>query len=244
MKKPAIIATVILLPSIVLCTSGQCQDRYSDVKNKFAATNKMPVGDISDTPIVGLYQLEVGSNIIYYYPEKDLLVFGEIWKGRESLTAQKRSQLISKKVKEIPLSKAMKVGNGANTVIEFTDPDCPYCRQAAEFLNERNDVTRYVFFFPLQGHPDAKSKIRYILCSSDRGKAYKEVMAGKIDGQKVDTCPDDEVSALMKDHLEIANKAGINGTPVFWINGAFVHGANIPALEALLNQNKSKEKVP
>ena len=27
------------------------------------------------------------------------------------------------------LDKALKIGTGKTTIIEFTDPDCPYCRQ-------------------------------------------------------------------------------------------------------------------
>ena len=101
-------------------------------------------------------------------------------------------------------------------------------------------MTRYVFFFPLPSHRDAEQKIRFILCSNEQEKSYQEVMEGKLDGKTVDTCGKDSVSATMREHKEIATKAGINGTPAFWVNGKSVQGANIPALEALLNQKRSK----
>ena len=75
-------------------------------------------------------------------------------------------------------------------MIEITDPDCTYCRQASAYLSARNDVTRYVFFFPLPIHPNAEAKIRHIFCAADRARAYEEAMAGKLDDMKFKPCDD------------------------------------------------------
>lgn len=37
-------------------------------------------------------------------------------------------------VEELPLDKAIKIGTGPIKVVEVTDPDCPYCRKASQFL--------------------------------------------------------------------------------------------------------------
>jgi thiol:disulfide interchange protein DsbC len=202
------------------------------------------VGEVRKTDIPGLYELEVGPNIIYFYPDKGLILFGEIWtKDGKSLTAARREQLAAKRVKDIPLDKGVRIGSGPNTVVEFTDPDCPFCRKASEYLKGRNDTTRYVFFFPLPVHKDAENKARLILCSKDKEKTYKEVMSGTYDERKVEPCPDEKVSALLKEHREIAAKAGVTGTPAFWINGSFVMGANLPAMERIFkNQNNATDK--
>src|SRR5574340_1146888 len=47
----------------------------------------------------------------------------------------------------LPLDKAIKIGDGGTTVIEITDPDCPFCRRASAYLSAKNDITRYVFFY-------------------------------------------------------------------------------------------------
>jgi thiol:disulfide interchange protein DsbC len=198
------------------------------------------VGEIHGTDIPGLYELEMGPNVVYFYPDKNLMVFGEIWtKEGKSVTATRREQLAAKRVKDIPLDKGIRIGNGKTTIIEFTDPDCSYCRKAFEYLKGRNDTTRYVYFFPMPAHKDAENKARFILCSSDKAKAYEEVMSGKYDDRKVATCKDDGVAALMKKHKELASKAGVNGTPTFWINGHVVVGANIPAIESILKNQKN-----
>jgi thiol:disulfide interchange protein DsbC len=54
------------------------------------------------------------------------------------------------RVKEIPLEKGIKIGDGKSVVIEFTDPDCTFCRKAADWLEKnREGVTRYVFLYPI-----------------------------------------------------------------------------------------------
>ena len=98
-------------------------------------------------------------------------MFGEIWtKDGRNVTAEKRARIAAAKLKDVPLDKAVKIGNGRNKVIEFTDPDCPYCRKAAEFFKGRNDVTLYVFFFPLPIHKDAQAHARYVLCAADKAR--------------------------------------------------------------------------
>jgi len=228
--------------AIALVSSCLAADNEAEVRQILSKTYPMiSVGEIRSSDIPGLYEVEIGPNVVYFYPDKGLMVFGEIWtKEGKSMTAARREQLAAKRVGEIPLDKGIRIGNGRNRVIEFTDPDCPYCRKASAYLKGRNDTTRYVYFFPLPAHKDAENKARFILCSEDKAKAYEEVMSGKYDHRKVDACSDEKVSALLREHRELAAKAGVSGTPSFWINGQFIVGANIPAIESIL---KSKQNL-
>ena len=203
------------------------------------------VGEISSSDIPGLYEVEAGSNVIYFYPEKGLLVFGEIWtKDGKNITAEKRARLATAKLKDMPLDKAVKIGNGKNKVIEFTDPDCPYCRKAAEFFKGRDDLTLYVFFFPLPIHKDAEAHARYVLCAADKAHALEEVMSGQMDGKEAPFCPDKKADALLREHMDLGTKLGVRATPAFWINGQYVAGANIPAIEGLLDQKTANHTQP
>jgi thiol:disulfide interchange protein DsbC len=127
-------------------------------------------------------------------------------------------------------------------VIEFTDPDCPFCRQAAKFFESRTDITKYTFFTPLPMHPDSPNKVRYILCQNDRAKAFDEVMKGKIDNQKYQTCATTEVDDLIKLHQSEGAKMGITSTPYFIIDGNVVSGADIPKIENLLGDKVNEKK--
>jgi thiol:disulfide interchange protein DsbC len=240
MKKILVAVALSLFVTALVASSSLAGD---DEAIRQAVTKSYPnlnVGEIRATAIPGLYEPEIGANILYFFPEKELAIFGEIWtKEGKSITAGRREELAAKKVEDIPLDKGIKIGSGATVVIEFTDPDCPYCRTASAYLKGKKEITRYVYFYPLPMHKDAENHARYVLCSSDKTKAYEEVMSGKHDGHKVDTCTDERVSALMKEHRELAAKAGVSGTPSFWINGHFVAGANIPVIETMLKHQKN-----
>ncbi|MRR08226.1 MAG: hypothetical protein EG828_15140 [Deltaproteobacteria bacterium] len=60
-------------------------------------------------------------------------------------------------------------------------------------------------------------------------------MKGKLDTQKYTVCKKQEVSDRLAQHKEIGRRIGVNGTPMFIINGKdVVVGANIPAIQAAL----------
>lgn len=106
----------------------------------------------------------------------------------------------------------------------------------------RTDVTKYTFFTPLPMHPDAPNKVRYILCQNDRAKALEEVMQGKIDSQKYETCTNTEVNDLINLHKSEGAKMGVSATPFFIIDGTVVNGADIPKIEKILNEKVAGEK--
>lgn len=138
---------------------------------------------------------------------------------------------------DLDLTKALVIGHGPKTVIEFTDPDCPFCRKAAVYFANRTDVTKYVFFTPLAKHPEAKRKTQYILSHSNKAKAYHEVMAGKLDNadtRKLPVTP--KGIKLQEQQQEIAKKMGIDATPTFMIYGRIVEGADLVKIEELLGK--------
>lgn len=205
---------------------------------------------VNSSPVAGLYEVVMGRTIYYYAPKEGIIITGQMFdKNKRNLTSDRVQELrakfeqeIVKKAEELPLDKALKTGEGKQVVIEFTDPDCPYCRTAARFFEKRTDVIKYTFFLTLPMHPDAKNKVRYILCQKDRGPAFEEVMQGKLDGTKYETCTNAEVEDLIKIHESVAGKIGISSTPFFIVNGTAVSGADMPKLETLLGKKAVEEK--
>ena len=201
---------------------------------------QLKVDSITESQIKGLYEIISGQNVFYFYPEKDLLLVGDMYTSAgQNLTGEKKRDLKAKfqakameKVKDLPLEKAVKVGNGPKKVIEFTDPDCPYCRKASEALKKRTDITRYVFFTPL-AHPNAITKVYYILSSKDKEKAYHDMMEGKpIPASSTEYSK--AVKDLAEEYLNIGRSLAIDGTPTFFINGQQVVGADMERIESLL----------
>lgn len=197
------------------------------------------VDSVSESPIKGLYEIVAGNQVFYFSPD-GYLMFGELWtKDGKNLTAEMRDKVLAEKVKNIPLDKAFKIGSGKHQVIEFTDPDCPYCRKVDEFLAKRTDVTRYVFFFPLrQIHPDAEKKSQYILSQKDREQAFREIISGAFDGKPLPESA--QKNEMLEEMDQVAKSVGVRGTPALWIDGIAVNGADIPRITALLDGKEVK----
>jgi thiol:disulfide interchange protein DsbC len=202
---------------------------------------QIPVDNVQETEVKGVYEATSGQNVFFfqYFPEKDYLFVGDIYtKDGKSLAKEKKQALSARLISTLPLEKAVKLGNGKTTVIEFTDPDCPFCKKASEYLKGRTDVTRYIFFAPL-AHPAAITKIYYILNATDKAKAYAEVMEGKVTPPASATYSD-AIKELAQEHLALAKMVGVQGTPTFFINGTEVVGADIPQFERLLKDGGQK----
>lgn len=133
------------------------------------------------------------------------------------------------------LSKALKIGTGKTIVIEFTDPDCPYCRKGAAFFRDRRDVTRYIFFTPLPMHPQAGEKAQYILSSPDRAQAYEKVMSGGLDNRKLTGITAAGIQ-LLKEHMATAREAKAESTPTFIICGRIIQGFDQRKIEEILGK--------
>lgn len=242
MRKLALLVAGLFTVSMILAGlafSEEPERVLKEAEGKLKETFKnMPIDSFKESVIPGLYEVVTGTQVIYFSP-KGYLFFGEIWDAEngKSITAERRQEIESKKVKTIPADKAIRIGKGPKKVIEFSDPDCPYCRRASEFFDKRDDVTRYVFFVPLrQLHPNAEKKAKFILCSKDTEKTYKEVYSGKYDKEDVVIPKDcEETSSKMLKEMEaIAASVGVTGTPLFYIEGQKVMGANIPEIEKIL----------
>lgn len=136
----------------------------------------------------------------------------------------------------LDLSKALVIGNGPKTVIEFTDPDCPFCRKAAAYFAQRTDVTSYIYFTPLAKHPQAKRKAQYILSHRNPAKAYHEVMTGKHDNAA--SAADLPVTGKGIKQLEqqqaIAQSLKIAATPTFMLSGRIIKGFELTKIQQLL----------
>jgi thiol:disulfide interchange protein DsbC len=198
------------------------------------------VNDIRRTDVKGLYELETADSILYYYPDKELIFAGELYnKEGKSLTAERVEAIVERKLKELPLDKAIKTGSGPNTVIEFIDPDCPYCRKAYEWFKTKTGITKYTYLTPLpQLHPKATEKSEYVLSQKtpeSQAAALRDALEGKLDNKTLEGINDDGKKAVEL-HKSLGRKVGLNGTPLFFVNGKMVSGADYPSIEKNLQK--------
>lgn len=136
----------------------------------------------------------------------------------------------------LDFDKSVTIGSGSKTVVEFTDPDCPFCRKASKYFEGRSDVTRHVYFYPLPRHPNAKVKAQYILSQMDRAAAYREVMSGKMDAvQKFEGITSKGIK-MQEEQAGIARSRKVDSTPTFVINGRIIVGFDQKKIEEALGK--------
>jgi thiol:disulfide interchange protein DsbC len=195
---------------------------------------KLTFQRVFTSPIDGLYEVVSGNKVLYFTPTTGHMLVGNLWnKEGENLSKARIGKIMGEKLKDLPMDKAIKIGSGKNTVIEITDPDCPYCRKASEFFAKRTDVTRYIFFLPLGMHPHAKEKVRFILSAENPVEAYEDAMSGRYDEGPL---PEFKDNGVFESHKAATDLLGLSGTPNFWINGTFLSGANLKTIEKLLTK--------
>lgn len=233
--QPTVLFALLLCLMTMLSTAAPLLAAGETAAAEAALRKAFPqvaVDEVTASPLKGLYEVISGNRVLYFSPEKNLLLVGEVYNSEgKSLTKERIGKVMAKKVKDLPLDKAVKIGKGEKIVIEVTDPDCPFCRKASHFFATRTDVTRYVFFLPLEMHPEAPNKVRYILSSADQAKAYEEVMNGKFDTTPLPPFKD---NGLLEIHKKVVEHLGVTGTPNFWIKDNYVSGADIATLTKLL----------
>ncbi|HOE22788.1 MAG TPA: DsbC family protein [Smithellaceae bacterium] len=192
---------------------------------------------ITQTSAKGVYEVYNGSQIYYYLPDGDMIFVGSmISKDGTNLTEESNGKKMTSKMAGLSLDKALKIGEGKISVVEFIDPNCHYCRQShAYFAGRMKEVTLYVFFYPLSR--DSEDKIRHIICAADKSGEYAKVLSGELDEKKpLNLCGDKDAEALIAAHREASAKIGVRATPLFYIKGRVVPGFDRPVIEALLKK--------
>lgn len=163
--------------------------------------------DFGRAPVNGpLYQANAGGRIIYYAPESEHLLFATVYdRNGVNVTALAQEAIARKRLAGIDTSQALVIGpQDAPEVIEFTDPDCPYCRALDRFwaakAAEGKPVRRLIFF--VSGiHPQAAAKAEHI----QRGAGSAE---GRRGGRSISGGADGRVGFVSSDRGSTSESAG------------------------------------
>lgn len=140
-----------------------------------------PIQSVSKSPVPGLVEAVVGGQVLYLTEDGRYLLGGPLFdvKADRNLTEARLEQVNAIPFDSLTLDWAIKrvKGNGARRIAIFEDPDCPYCRVLEQTLMSIDNLTVYVFLFPIdQLHPEAAAKSLAVWCAPDRVKAWDEVM--------------------------------------------------------------------
>ncbi len=205
----------LLLLIISLFTSFTATaDTSGSEQLKQALAKSMPgviPSSISATPIEGLYEVIVGSQVVYMSVDARYMIEGDLFDLRtkanvsENAKSAIRLAAINKLgEKNMLVYKPEKV---ENVITIVTDIDCPYCRRLHSEVPDylKNDVEVRYIFMPLKGASDMKKTIS-VWCADNPQKALDIVKSGGEVEERTCNNP-------VKEHMKLARELGVRGTP-------------------------------
>ena len=161
--------------------------------------------------------------------------------------------------------------NAPVTIVEFSDFECPFCKQSHAALKQvlekyRGKVNLVYRDFPLDMiHPRARAAAEAARCAHDQGRFwdYHDALfteapkLGSDDLQRYATQVGLDVTkfaaclasgvhktAVQRD-IEEGSKLGVNGTPAFFINGRPLHGSQpLEAFARMIEEELARPGVP
>lgn len=188
------------------------------------------VDRVATTPIAGLFEVTFnGGEVVYTDAKASYLFQGALIdvKNKRNLTQEYVAKLRVVDFAMLPIADAITIvrGNGTRKLAVFEDPNCGYCKKFEQDIQKVDDVTVYLFLYPVLGQ-DSKNKSTQVWCSKDRASAWLDLMVReKPLNVPIDSC---DVSAIERNSA-FARKAKISGTPtLIFASGKRIPGA-IPA---------------
>jgi thiol:disulfide interchange protein DsbC len=225
--------TIVRIAALVLATAVAtlgCTAQADQTTDKLKATLQARLGDatvkgIAKSPIPGLYEVNLGSQIVYSDAAGDYVLLGELvdTKSRKNLTEARMAEINKVDFASLPLGNAIKVvkGNGARKIAVFSDPNCPYCKRFESTLQSMDNVTVYTFLYPVLT-PDSTVKSKAIWCASDRAKSWESWMVNHQAPTGAGNC---DTTALDK-NLALGRGLNVTGTPtIILADGTRLPGA-------------------
>lgn len=229
MKVTIVSAVAILLG--LLQVNARADDPIDAVRAELLKTYPdAKAGDISASPIPGLYEMRLGPQVFYTSADGHYIVRGDIISVKDDLniTEQRRSGARLAAINGVGEDKMIifQPAQVKHTITVFTDVDCGYCRKLHRQINDylaEGIRVRYLFF-PRSG-PNTESwfKAEKVWCSPDRNAALTRAKMGEI--PQTAQCNPNPV----QQHYRLGRQFGIEGTPAIILdNGELIPGYASP----------------
>lgn len=198
---------------------------------------------IVPAPLAGLWEVRYrtsrGVRVLYTDAAGKFVINGNIHelKTERDLTAERLEQLNAIRFASLPLDQAVKIqrGNGKRVLAMFSDPYCPACKQFEQTLQQVDDVTVYVFMYPVI-RPELAQHSEAVWCSPDRAKAWLDLaLRGQPPAGAAPAC-----ETPIDKNVELGQGLGVNSTPtlVFRNDRRVAGGLKLSDLRQLLDKTR------
>ena len=218
----------LLLALITALSLGAIAQEAAIRKNIAARLPQLKsIDEVRASPMPGLFEVRVNGTEIYYSDAQgNYLIEGNLidTRNRRNLTDERIEKLTAIKFESLPLKDAFTIvrGNGERKIAVFEDPNCGYCKRFERDLQKVDNVTIYLFLYPILG-ADSTEKSKAIWCARDRGQAWQDWMLRDQMASAASAMCD---TSTLARNVDLGRKHKINGTPtLLFTNGARVPGA-------------------
>lgn len=180
---------------------------------------------VSPSIVKGIYEIDTGSNIVYYSADANVLIFGEMYNERgENLSEAAIALNAAERLKNLDLSVALEFGPAdAPVLTEYSNPLCGWCQRLHGWFDGEGrglNVRRQIIF--AVGHSSKSQELaEHILCSDDPEQAFADVY-GRRTPRRLLRC--DEGRDLVEQHIQITQAAGVSSTPTLFADGERIRG--------------------
>ena len=240
--KTAILPRLLLAALPLLSLGAIAQEAV--IKKALAA--RIPqlqnIDEVRKTPMNGLYEVRVGNDLFYTDAKGNYLIQGELidTAQQRNLTEERVAKITAVDFSTLPMGDAFTIvrGNGQRKIAVFEDPNCGYCKRFEKDLSKVDNVTVYMFLYPILG-PDSADKARNHWCAKDKPSAWLDWMVREKAAPNA-SC---DVAAIAR-NVDFGRKYKITGTPtIIFSDGSRVPGAlNTQQIEQRIAQAASPAK--
>ncbi len=215
----------LVLPLMAIAPNSQAQD-YPEVSQAIQKLipNAQQIA-IAETPVPGVLEVQVDSDIIYLSADGNYLLQGRLFdlENRVDLTDRARSAVRRELLGTVSTAEQISFAptNPEHSVIVFTDVDCGYCRKLHEQMAEYNElgIAIHYMMYPRAGiGSPSYDKAVSVWCSADQKTAMTQAKQGK---EPVRRDCDNPVESQYK----LGQKIGMTGTPaIVTLDGTLIPG--------------------
>lgn len=201
------------------------------------------IDEIRPTPMPGLFEIRMGTEILYSDAKGDFIIQGDLIETRtqRSLTEERINKLTSVDFNLLPTKDAIKIvrGKGLRKMAVFADPNCGFCKKLERDLEKLDNVTIYLFLYPILS-ADSTQKSQNIWCAKNPATVWEDFM---IQGKSIPSATKCDTAALER-NLAFGRQHKISGTPtIIFENNQRVPGAiSLAQVEQLLSSKKPEDK--
>lgn len=206
--------SLLFFSSLLMTFTVSAAEVDNAEKLKQALAKSMPnvqATRISATPVEGLYEVIVGSQVVYMSVDARYMIEGDLFdlKTKRNVSEEAKSTIRLAAIEKLGADNMLvyKPEKVKNTITVVTDIDCPYCRRLHNEIPDymKNEVQVRYIFMPLKGAADMKKTVS-VWCSDNQQTALDTAKSG---GKVEDKTCDNPIN----DHLVLARELGVRGTP-------------------------------